>query len=223
MSQKTATPKTTRRAAANTGGTSRAGGVPYRTRRDRLRETRAREERARRRRRRLGAVGALLILAVIGFGLWSAVPKSGETATMAPDFTLPTTAGGTVTLSDLRGGPVVLYFNEGAGCGSCTAQMAAIEDDPGFADAGITVLPIVMNTAEQIGPDLDQYGVTTPYLLDDGTVSAAYDVLGKGMHEGLPGHGFVLVDAGGVQRWYGNYPSMWLAPDDLLEEATSHL
>ncbi|GAA2181201.1 hypothetical protein GCM10009785_15130 [Brooklawnia cerclae] len=33
----------------------------------------------------------------------------------------------------------------------------------------------------------------------------------------------VLVDAGGVKRWYGNYPSMWLAPDDLLEEATSHL
>lgn len=43
------------------------------------------------------------------------------------------------------------------------------------------------------------------------------------MHEGLPGHGFILIDAEGVQRWYGNYPSMWLEPDALLEEVTSRL
>jgi len=118
---------------------------------------------------------------------------------------------------------VVLYFNEGAGCGSCTVQMAEIEKNPGFADAGITVLPIVMNTAEQILPDLERYGATTPYLLDDGTVSAAYGTIGTGMHEGLPGHGFVLIDADGMQRWQGNYPSMWLDPADLLDEVTSRL
>ena len=101
--------------------------------------------------------------------------------------------------------------------------MAEIEKNRGFADAGIVVLPIVMNTAAQIQVDLDAFGVSTPYLLDDGTVSQAYGTLGKGMHAGLPGHGFVLVDADGVQRWQGNYPSMWLDPDDLLREATSRL
>jgi hypothetical protein len=101
--------------------------------------------------------------------------------------------------------------------------MAEIEKNPGFAEAGIVVLPIVMNTAAQIQPDLDTFGVSTPYLLDDGTVSQAYGTLGKGMHAGLPGHGFVLVDADGVQRWQGEYPSMWLDPDDLLREATSRL
>jgi hypothetical protein len=80
-----------------------------------------------------------------------------------------------------------------------------------------------MNTAEQIRPDLEYFGVTTPYLLDDGTVSAAYDVLGKGMHEGLPGHGFVLIDPEGVQRWSGDYPSMWLEPSALLDEANRRL
>ncbi len=189
-----------------------------------LRQSRLQEAALRRTRRRwLAIAGALVAVALVSFGLWSAAPSGGDTEAAAPDFTLPTTDGGSVTLSALRGTPVILYFNEGAGCGSCTAQMAEIEKHPGFAAAGIDVLPIVMNTADQILPDMKEFGVTTPYLLDDGTVSAAYDVLGKGMHEGLPGHGFVLIDADGVQRWYGNYPSMWLDPDDLLKEATSRL
>lgn len=192
-------------------------------RRAQLRRAQLQAATARRTRRWLVLAGGIVVVALVAFGLWSAAPTAGDTAATAPDFTLPTTDGGSVTLSALRGKPVILYFNEGAGCGSCTAQMAEIEKHPGFAAAGITVLPIVMNTADQILPDLRTFGVTTPYLLDDGTVSAAYDVLGKGMHEGLPGHGFVLIDAQGIQRWYGNYPSMWLDPDDLLKEATSRL
>lgn len=187
---------------------------------------RDRDEAARRRllRQRLAWAGALLVLvALTAVGLFTSRPLTTTANRPAPDFTLATTAGTQVTLSSLRGGPVILYFNEGAGCGSCTAQMAAIEDDARFAQAGITVLPIVMNTDEQITPDLRQYDVTTPYLLDDGEVSAAYGVLGTGMHEGLPGHGFVLVDADGIQRWYGNYPSMWLDPTDLLNQVTSRL
>ncbi len=80
-----------------------------------------------------------------------------------------------------------------------------------------------MNTREQIQPDLTTFGVRTPYLLDDGTVSKAYNTLGKGMHAGLPGHGFVLIDAAGVQRWQGDYPSMWLDPATLLQTARSRL
>lgn len=179
---------------------------------------------ARLRRQRIAwIVGLLVVTAAVTFGLITSQPGASADRRTAPDFTLATTDGGTVTLSELRGAPVVLYFNEGAGCGSCTVQMAEIEKDPGFAEAGITVLPIVMNTAEQILPDLQQYGVTTPYLLDDGTVSDAYGVLGTGMHEGLPGHGFVLIDPDGEQLWQGEYPSMWLEPTDLLQEVTSRL
>ncbi|MHA6525745.1 peroxiredoxin family protein [Tessaracoccus sp. G1721] len=171
----------------------------------------------------IGGAVTLIVLAVVGYGLWTAVPEQGDTQRRAPDFTLSTTAGTTVNLSDLRPQPVLIYFNEGAGCASCTMQMAEIEKNPGFAEAGVQVLPIVMNTAQQILPDMQQFGVTTPYLLDDGTVSKAYDVLDKGMHPGLPGHGFVLIDGDGVQRWYGNYPSMWLDPQELLNEITARL
>jgi len=165
----------------------------------------------------------VLVAVLVTAGLLAARPVESAESRPAPDFTLATSIGGTVTLSSLRGTPVVLYFNEGAGCDSCLLQMSAIEAEPGFAEAGIVVLPIVMNTAEQINADRERLGVASPFLLDDGTVSDAYGTLGSGMHAGLPGHGFVLVDAEGTQRWYGNYPSMWLAPADLLAEVTSRL
>ena len=39
----------------------------------------------------------------------------------APDFTLTADAGGTVTLSDLRGGRVIVYFYPAAMTPGCTA------------------------------------------------------------------------------------------------------
>jgi peroxiredoxin len=117
-----------------------------------------------------------------------------------------------------------LYFSEGAGCQSCLYQMADIERRAtDFTAAKVTVLPIVMNTATQIRADMAANGVRTPFLLDSGDVSRAYGTLGRGMHAGLPGHSFVLVDAQGVQRWYGEYPSMYLSPADLLTQIRKHL
>ncbi|KQY47960.1 peroxiredoxin [Cellulomonas sp. Root137] len=193
----------------------------------RLEELRQNETRTKRRRRRFGlaawAAGFLVVAALVTVALLSSRPVVSAETRQAPGFTLPTSDGQTVSLSSFLGEPVILYFNEGAGCDACLQQMAEIEKEPGFAAAGITVLPIVMNTAEQINADRDRLGVATPFLLDDGKISKAYGTLGTGMHEGLPGHGFVLVDADGVQQWYGNYPSMWLEPKELLDEATSRL
>jgi peroxiredoxin len=188
--------------------------------------TRAAATRARRRRRHpvllYGVAVALAVL--IGAMMWSARETSDATSRPAPDFSLADTTGATVRLADYRGRNVVLYFNEGAGCQSCLLQMVDIERNAGrFAAAGVTVLPIVMNGAAQIRADMAANGVRTPFLLDDGTVSATYGTLGKGMHAGLPGHSFVLIDAQGVQRWYGEYPSMYLSSADLLEQIRTHL
>jgi hypothetical protein len=87
----------------------------------------------------------------------------------------------------------------------------------------VTVLPIVMNTADEIRQDMARNGVKTPFLLDDGTVASSYGTLGKGMHKGLPGHSFVLIDADGTQRWYGEYPSMYLPAADLLDQIRQNL
>lgn len=179
------------------------------------------------RRRRLATIawttGLLVVVGLVVAALVSARPTQSSESRSAPAFTLPATDGTTVSLAALRGTPVLLYFSEGAGCDACLVQMAKIESDPAFTATGIKVLPIVMNTAAQITPDMARLGVKTPFLLDDGTTSKAYDTLGKGMHEGLPGHGFVLIDAEGVQKWSADYPSMWIAPADLLREVESRL
>lgn len=180
------------------------------------------------RRRREGTmiwvVTGLVLAALIVAMLLTSRPESSEATKAAPDFTLVDTSGETHRLSDHRGENVLLFFSEGAGCQSCLVQMAEIEkvsDD--FADRNITVLPIVMNTKEQILRDMTLNGVKTPFLLDDGTASEAYGTIGNGMHAELPGHSFVLVDTEGQQRWYSENPSMWLAPQDLLDEVTSRL
>jgi peroxiredoxin len=182
---------------------------------------------SRRRRRDLLLWGVVLgaVIALIAAMMWSARTTSDATSRPAPDFTLTDTTGATVRLADYRGKNVVLYFNEGAGCQSCLLQMADIEKSAAEFTAGnITVLPIVMNTAEQIKADMAATGVRTPFLIDTaGIVSAAYGTLGKGMHEGLPGHSFVLIDAQGIQRWYGEYPSMYLSSADLLDQVRKHL
>lgn len=182
-------------------------------------------ERRRRRNSRIGwSVGIMVIVSVITIGLLTSRPTESAAASAAPDFTLTDTDGRSVSLADYRGRNVILYFSEGAGCQSCLVQMAQIEKDKAAFDAAnITVLPIVMNTRDQIMADMTANGVTTPFLLDDGQVSSAYDTLGKGMHAGLPGHSFFVIDSTGVQRWYGEYPSMWMEPSALLAQATSVL
>ena len=167
---------------------------------------------------------AVTVVATITAMMLTSRPESSNAARRAPDFSLTDTSGATHTLAQHRGENVLLYFSEGAGCQSCLVQMGAIEKQAkAFADEDVTVLPIVMNTKAQITHDMKLNGVTTPFLLDDGTVSAEYGTLGKGMHAGLPGHSFVLIDKQGVQRWYGEYPSMWLDPGDLLAEVRDHL
>ncbi|WP_454300519.1 peroxiredoxin family protein [Salana multivorans] len=164
--------------------------------------------------------GLLAVVAAAAYALATSGTASSEETRRAPDFTLPTTAGTTVTLSELRGDPVILYFNEGAGCASCTVQMAEIEKEPGFAAARRSRLD-TLTTWTFLTPVL---GIAlAAALLDDGTVSEAHGTLGTGMHLGVPGHGFILIDAEGNQVWQGDYPSMWLAPADLLDEAQSRL
>nr|WRX71473.1 peroxiredoxin family protein [Actinomycetes bacterium] len=180
------------------------------------------------RRRRLrimiGTASALALVAVVTAMILSSRPESSDVVRTAPDFTLTDTSGSEHTLAQHRGENVLLYFSEGAGCQSCIVQMRELEKQADFvAREDLTVLPIVMNTREQITADMAANGVTTPFLLDDGSVSEAYGTLGKGMHPDLPGHSFVLIDKQGRQLWYGDYPSMWLASEDLVDQVRGRL
>ena len=191
---------------------------------NKLRAAQALTERRRQRRIRFAWVGVTVAaIGIVASMMLTSRQQTSSVARVAPDFTLNSTSGAQVSLGALRGKDVLLYFSEGAGCQACLVQMSQIEKDPAFAAAGLTVLPIVMNTKAQILADMSSNGVRTPFLLDDGTVSTEYGTIGKGMHAGLPGHSFVLIDKTGKQRWYGEYPSMWLSNADLLKEVHSHL
>jgi peroxiredoxin len=172
----------------------------------------------------VAAIAGLIIATALSVSFGSGTAQS-STVHAAPGFTLTSTSGKTVSLASYRGHNVVLYFNEGVGCDACFYQMREFENHAAdLARAGIIVVPIVMNPASQIRQEMAAFGIRTPYLIDTtGSVSRAYGVLGKGMHAGLPGHGFVLVDARGMQRWYGEYPSMYLPAAGLIAQVKAHL
>jgi peroxiredoxin len=160
------------------------------------------------------------VLIVGGFFLLGGRGSTGGVVkpTVAPGFTLPSTAGGNGSLGDYVGHNVLLYFNEGVGCDACFYQTVELEkaaDD--LAAKDVSLVPIVMNPIDQVRSELDRFGITTPYLIDvDGSVSKAYGVLGKGMHANLPGHGFVLIDRTGKIRWQKEYPSMYASAGEVL-------
>ena len=196
----------------------------------RLRLAERRRQEARRRARRaalLWAAAAVVIATVLTTALLAtaASPLQHRLARTAPGFALRSTSGQTVSLASYRGHDVVLYFSEGVGCDACFYQMRQFEQNAAqLRAAGITIVPIVMNPASQVRPELATFGIRTPYLIDaTGAVSRAYGVLGKGMHAGLPGHGFILIDSRGIERWYGEYPSMSLSPAGLIAQVRAHL
>ncbi len=162
-------------------------------------------------------VGLVLLAgALLYFGSRS---SGGEVRSgQAPPFTLASTDGSNVSLSDYAGRNVLLYFNEGVGCDACFYQTVELENNADRLEAaGIELLPIVVNPVDQVRNELDQFGIRTPYLIDaDGRVSKDYGVMGKGMHANLPGHGFVFIDGDGRVRWSKEYPSMYASTSELL-------
>src|SRR5690606_41273313 len=63
-----------------------------------------------------------------------------EVGQPAPDFTLPTDGGGTLSLKDLRGRKVVLYFYPKDDTSGCTAQACAFRDAKSDFDAIVAVI-----------------------------------------------------------------------------------
>ena len=61
----------------------------------------------------------------------------------APDFTMPTDGNGSISLSQLRGKPVVLYFYPKDDTSGCTAQACGFRDSfPDYGKTGATVVGV---------------------------------------------------------------------------------
>lgn len=134
---------------------------------------------------------------------------SPATGAMAPAFTLPSTTGGTVRLSDYRGKSVLLYFQEGIGCEGCWTQMKDIQADmKDFQGLGIeTMLTITTNPLGALKQKVADEGLTLPVLSDElFAVSRAYNATAYGMMAGsADGHTFILVGPDGRIRWRADY------------------
>jgi thioredoxin-dependent peroxiredoxin len=102
----------------------------------------------------------------------------GETA---PDFTLTSDAGAQVSLSQLRGQPVVLYFYPKDDTPGCTAQACGIRDAYGeFERAGAVVLGVSPDDERSHGKFRDKYELPFPLLADtDHSVAERYGVWGE--------------------------------------------
>lgn len=126
----------------------------------------------------------------------------------APDFTLKNHHGQEVSLSSLRGKPVVLVFFPFAFTGICTGELCEIRDNLSvFADQGVEVLAISCDAFFSNRVFADQEGYTFDILSDfwpHGAVSQAYGVFEEG--PGAARRASFLIDAEGVVRWTVNNP-----------------
>lgn len=187
------------------------------------------------------AVLASTVIAVVGIAALNSLtgsetPSAGSTeyavgdpgpGELAPDFTLPSTAGDEYRLSDQRGQTVLLYFHEGLMCPPCWQQVTDIQRDlVQFQALGIDqIVPISIDPITAQAQHTAQQGITLPALADeDKSVSSSYDALSYGMMGGqTPGHTFILVRPDGTIIWradYGGEPNytMYVPNEALLAD-----
>lgn len=145
----------------------------------------------------------------------------------APGFTLASSTGGTVSLSDFRGESVLLYFQEGLTCQPCWEQIAQLESAAAAVKAaGVDqVVSITTDPADLITQRAHDMGLSTPVLSDPNlAVSKQYHANSYGMMgTSRDGHTFILVGPDGVIRWradYGGPPNytMDVPPAQLLTQ-----
>jgi peroxiredoxin (alkyl hydroperoxide reductase subunit C) len=129
----------------------------------------------------------------------SRVPAVGE---LAPDFTLASTAGGTVTLSSFRGRQnVLLAFFPLAFTGTCTSEMCSFRDEyEAFSGRNVVVFPISVDATPSLKEFKAKYEMPVDLLSDFRREAAiAYGVLMPEKY--YASRAYFLVDTAGIIRW----------------------
>jgi thioredoxin-dependent peroxiredoxin len=91
-----------------------------------------------------------------------------EEGQQAPDFTLPDQDGNDVTLSELRGRTVVLYFYPKADTPGCTTQACGVRDHlPAYEDAGAVVLGVSPDPVDAVKKFHDKQNLNFTLLADE--------------------------------------------------------
>ncbi|MGA8247796.1 MAG: thioredoxin-dependent thiol peroxidase [Nocardioides sp.] len=99
----------------------------------------------------------------------------------APDFTLPADDGSSVSLQDLRGRKVIVYFYPAAMTPGCTTQACDFTDSlSSLRGAGYDVLGISPDSPAKLAKFRDRDSLTITLLSDaDRSVMKAYGAFGE--------------------------------------------
>ncbi|WP_319461675.1 thioredoxin-dependent thiol peroxidase [Micromonospora sp. RTP1Z1] len=129
----------------------------------------------------------------------------------APEFTLPTDTGETLSLADLRGRKVILYAYPAAMTPGCTKQACDFRDSlASLQAAGYEVIGISPDKPEKLAKFRDRDGITFPLVADtDKAVLNAYGAYGEKQMYGKTVTGvirstFVVDEHGKIERAFYN-------------------
>jgi peroxiredoxin Q/BCP len=125
---------------------------------------------------------------------------------VAPDFTLPTDSGGSVTLSRFRGKKVVLYFYPKDDTTGCTKQACAFRDsDSDFANFGAVILGISKDSVASHDKFKKKYSL--PFILASDEKSDVCERYGVWVQKSMYGRKYMgierttfLIDEKGIIR-----------------------
>jgi peroxiredoxin len=128
----------------------------------------------------------------------NAPPSVGSAA---PDFTLPSTSGERVTLSQFRGKPILIAFFPLAFSPTCSAELCEMRDDwSEFESRGLMVLPISVDSTYALKEYKQKYNMKVDLLSDfKREVTIRYGVLNEDRF--FSNRAYFLVDRDGVVRW----------------------
>jgi peroxiredoxin Q/BCP len=142
-----------------------------------------------------------------------------EEGDQAPDFTLPDQDGHPVTLSDLRGRPVVLYFYPKAATPGCTTQACGIRDHRSdYERAGATVVGVSPDTVTAQKKFAEKYSLDFTLLAGENhEVAELYGVWGeKKMYGSMRGRAAAEGEARPVSRWGVQRATFIIDPDGTV-------
>jgi peroxiredoxin Q/BCP len=129
----------------------------------------------------------------------------------APDFSLPSSDGRVVRLSDFRGKVVVLYFYPADDTPTCTSQACSFQEHLGrFQRAGAVVLGVSPDSVQSHRRFAENHGLRFPLLSDETKLACkAYGVWRKKTlfgrsYIGVVRTTFVIDETGRIKHVFSN-------------------
>lgn len=144
---------------------------------------------------------------------------------IAPDFTLPDGDGNSVSLADLRGKWVVLYFYPRDNTPGCTKEACGFRDAyPTYESKNVVVLGVSTDDAKAHTKFSTKFNLPFPLLSDaEGEMAARYDSYGlkKFMgkeYMGISRNTFIINPDGAIAKVY-----LKVKPEPHAEQVLSDL